>query len=74
MGGVGDSAGATSRSAGACSSVPLNIFIKHIIMRQNTSISVGNIGGLPPIPHFCAPIHLFLDRWGNIGINSKASY
>ena len=30
----------------------LKIFNKYIIMRQQTFISVGSIGGLPPIPHF----------------------
>ena len=39
------------REAGIINSV-FKIFNKYIIMRQKTFISVDNIGGLPPIPHF----------------------
>ena len=52
------------------SSVPLKIFIKYIMMRQRTPICVGNIGGLPPIPHLLRSYIPFFqidqDRWGSI--------
>ena len=39
------------REAGIINSV-LKILNKYIIMKQKAFISVGSIGGLPPIPYF----------------------
>ena len=50
-GAVSGSARTTSGSAGAILG-PIKIYIKHITIRQKSSISVGNIGDLLSIPDF----------------------